>query len=156
MPRHGETRILPYPADLMYAVVADVERYPEFLPGCHSLDILSRIRTPEGEALLAEMRVGFKTFSGSYVSRVVLNPAERRIDVVQERGPFRRLENRWRFAPAGKGTKVDFFIAFDFRNLLLNAAAAAAFEPAVHKLSAAFEARAKAMTGVRPDRQPMP
>ncbi len=146
MPGHGETRILPYPADLMYAVVADVEKYPEFLPGCHALKVLSRTPTVEGELLLAEMRVGFRTFTGSYISRVGLNPAERRIDVVQDRGPFRRLENRWRFAPAGAGTRVDFFIAFEFRNLLLNAAASAAFEPAVHKLSAAFEARAKALT----------
>lgn len=146
MPRHSETRILPYPADVLYAVAADVERYPEFLPWCSALTVLAREKNARGEAMDAEMRVGFGAFSGSYVSRVVLDPAARTIEVTQARGPFRHLENRWRFTPTGEGTKVDFLVAFEFRNPLMNIAAAGVFEHAIRKMSAAFEARAKNQT----------
>jgi coenzyme Q-binding protein COQ10 len=146
VPRHSETRILRYPADVLYGVTADVERYPEFLPWCTALRVLSREKAGAGEVLQAEMQVGFGAFTGRYVSRVVLNPSARTIDVTQERGPFRHLENRWRFTTAGEGTKVEFLVAFAFRNPIVNAAASGVFEHAVRKMSAAFEERARAIS----------
>jgi coenzyme Q-binding protein COQ10 len=149
MPSHAETRILLYTADLMYAVVADVEKYPEFLPWCHSLRVLQRERTADGETLLARIEAGFGAMRDSFVSRVTLAPKTRGIDVVQARGPFRRLENRWRFAPAGEGAKVAFSIVFEFRNPLLNALASGALEHEVRRISDAFEARAKQLSARR-------
>jgi len=142
MPSHSESRILPYPADLMYAIVADVEKYPEFLPWVAGLGILRR----HGEhAFDAEMRVGFAGFRERYISRVTLDPAARTVDVVLVEGPFRRLENHWRFTPEGEGCRVDFSIAFAFRNPLLDAVAGAAFERALMRMAGAFEERAKAL-----------
>jgi len=143
--QHAETRTLPYTADLLYQIVADIERYPEFLPWCRALRLLSREQAADGEVLQAKMEVGFGALSGSYVSRVVLHPGTRSIDVTQAQGPFRSLQTRWRFTPDGEGTKVDFFIAFEFRNPLLNAIAAGAFEPALRQMQAAFADRAHQM-----------
>jgi coenzyme Q-binding protein COQ10 len=142
MSSHAESRILPYPAELMYAVVADVEKYPQFLPWVTGLRILAR----PGERIVdCEMRVGFAGLSEGYTSRVSLDPEAYAIDVVQLRGPFRYLENRWRFTPQGEGSKVDFSIAFEFRNPLLNRVAGRAFEHVMLQMAGAFEARAKAL-----------
>jgi coenzyme Q-binding protein COQ10 len=129
----------------MYAVVADVEKYPEFLPWCLGLRVLSRESHPDSEVLLAEMTVGFAALRDRYTSLVILHPKERCIDVTQSRGPFKHLENRWCFTPQGKGAKVDFLIAFEFKNALLNAVAGKAFEHAMRQMESAFEARAKAL-----------
>lgn len=146
MIRRRETRLLPYAADLLYAVTADVERYPEFLPWCRRLRVLSRMAAGDGETLLAEMTVGFGAFVGSYVSRVGLDARARTIAVTQESGPFRHLENRWTFAPAAQGTLVDFAIAFEIRNPLVHAAVAGAFDLALREMAHAFERRAEALT----------
>ena len=100
MKTHSEERKLSHPAELMYRVVADVERYPEFLPWVQALRILRREKIREHEVIYAEMAVGFGALREKYTSRVVLDPDDLRIAVNQTDGPFKVLENRWSFAPA--------------------------------------------------------
>ena len=137
----------------MYAVVADVEKYPQFLPWVTGLRIVRRISDTVFDA---EMRVGFAGFSERYVSRVTLDPAAHTIDVVKTedspggRGPFRQLENHWRFkAKSETSCDVVFAIAFEFRNPLLAVVAGKAFETVMMKMSGAFEARARALSATR-------
>ena len=146
MKTRSETRKLPYAADLMYRVVSDVERYPEFLPWVLGLRVLKRETIREHEVLYAEMAVGFGALRETYTSRVVLDPRDFRIDVTQTEGPFNRLENHWIFTPAEKGCTVVFSIAFEFRNWILNTIAGSAFERVMLKMTDAFEARAKALS----------
>lgn len=144
MPRHFESRILPYSADLMYAIVSDVEKYPEFLPWVTGLKITKRISEREFES---EMRVGFAGLNERYTSRVTLDPAAHSIDVVKVAGgPFRELENHWRFTPRGDICNVEFTISFEFRSALLNMMAGAAFERVMVKMADAFEERARSLS----------
>ena len=145
MPSHSESRILPYPPDFIYAIVADVERYPEFVPWCAGLRILSREKAPWGEALLAETLVGYRALRERYTSRVELEPPGR-IDVRQTEGPFRQLENHWRFAPAGNGCRVDFSINFEFKSRFLGRVAGAALGLVMMQMTHAFEARARTLS----------
>ena len=146
MTEHSETRIVPYTADHMYAVVADVERYPEFLPWVVALRIKSRALEGQKEILLAEMAVGYRALRERYTSRVTLDPSARSIDVVAIEGPFHRLENHWRFTPEGNETRIDFAVAFEFSNRLLQAAAGGAFEKVLLKMTDAFEGRAASLS----------
>lgn len=139
---HHENRIVPFVPELLYAVVADVERYPEFVPGCQGLKILSRETSGGQETLRAEMVVGSGPLRMSYISRVVFDPASMAITVTQDSGPFRKLENRWRFTSVEGKTEVDFYIEFLFRNPLFEAAMGAVFTQQVSRISHAFEARA--------------
>jgi coenzyme Q-binding protein COQ10 len=136
---HRETRSVPYPAELMYAVVADVEKYPQFLPWVVALRVLSR---REG-GLTAEMAVGYGTLRERYTSEVTLDPAARRIDVVQTKGPFKTLENHWRFTPREEGCEIEFSILFEFKSRLLHSVAGARFEKVMLKMADAFEAQAR-------------
>jgi coenzyme Q-binding protein COQ10 len=136
---HHETRIVPVPADQMYAVVSDVESYAKFLPWVVALRVLSRRET----GLTAEMAVGYGALRERYTSDVTLDPAQRRIDVVQIKGPFKTLENHWHFTPHEKGCEITFSILFEFRSRLLHSVAGARFEKVMLKLADAFEARAK-------------
>jgi coenzyme Q-binding protein COQ10 len=146
MTTHAESRILPYAADLMYAVVADVEKYPEFLPWCVALRVLSKEHVKNREVLRAEMLVGFGALRERYTSRVVLDATAHAVDAVQTDGPFRQLESHWRFAPEGEDCRVDFSIAFEFKSRLLDVVAGNAFEHAVLRMADAFEARARALS----------
>ena len=146
MTQHSETRIVPYTADLMYAVVADVERYPEFLPWVVALRVKSKQSDEGRDILLAEMAVGYRALRERYTSRVTLDPAARTIDVVAIEGPFHRLENHWRFTPEGNGTHVDFTVTFEFSSRLLQKAAGGAFEKVLLKMTDAFEARAASLS----------
>jgi coenzyme Q-binding protein COQ10 len=146
VPAHSESRIVPYTADLMYRVVADVERYPEFLPWCAGLRVLKRERDGAREIVIAEMLVGYKSLRERYTSRVVLDPAARTVDVMQTEGVFRALENHWRFTPEGAGARVDFSILFEFRSRILGVVADAVLGPVMLRMSHAFEARAKALS----------
>ena len=136
---HRETRIVPYPAELMYAVVADVEKYPQFLPWVVALRVLSR----RENGLVAEMAVGYGGLRERYTSEVTLDPAAQRIDVVQTKGPFKTLENHWRFTPREEGCEITFSILFEFKSRLLHSVAGAKFEKVMLKMADAFEARAK-------------
>src|SRR6266446_7703319 len=97
VPLHKETRIVPYTADEMYAVVAEMERYPEFLPWCASVRVLKREREGEIEIATAEMVVAYQGLHECYVSRVRLDRAARIIEARHVEGPFKRLDTRWRF-----------------------------------------------------------
>lgn len=143
---HRESRIVPYTADLMYAVVGEVEKYPQFLPWCRGLRVLKREQADGRDILLAEMLVGFGAFNERYTSRVVLDPAARSVDVVQSEGVFKTLRTHWRFMPEGEGCRVDFAIDFEFKNRLLGAVAGNAFANVLVKMSEAFEARAQALS----------
>jgi coenzyme Q-binding protein COQ10 len=127
----------------MFGIVADVERYPEFLPWVRALRVLSR----EGNFLTAEMMVGYGPLREKYVSRIALDPAAQAIDVAAIKGPFRRLENHWRFTPENAGCLIDFSIQFEFANPLLQAAASRAFGKVLLKMTDAFVVRAASLTG---------
>lgn len=139
---HSETRIVPYPAELMYAVVSDVEKYPQFLPWVQALRILSR----REDGLTAEMAVGYGGLRERYTSDVRLDPKIHRIDVAQIKGPFKTLENHWQFTPRGEGCEVTFSILFEFKSRLLHSLAGDKFEKVMLKMADAFEARAAALS----------
>ena len=143
---HSETRIVPYTADRMFQVVAEVERYPEFLPWVVALRVLGREHVKGRDVLTAEMAVGYGALREKYTSRVILDGAARTIDVAQTSGPFKQLENHWRFTPLEQGCKVEFSLAYEFKNRILNAVAGAAFGKVYVKMADAFEARAKALS----------
>ena len=146
MTTHSEVRHVPYTADLMYRVVADVEQYPKFLPWVVALRVLSRAGKENLEVVLAQMAVGYGALRERYTSRVLLDSTARTIEVAQLDGPFRVLENRWRFTPEGQGCRIDFSIAYEFKSRLLNTIAGAAFGKVYVKMADAFEARAKALS----------
>jgi coenzyme Q-binding protein COQ10 len=146
LPSHSESRILNHSPDFIYAIVADVERYPEFVPWCAGLRILSREKVAWGEVLWAETLVGYKALRERYTSRVELEPRVRRIDVTQTEGPFRQLENHWRFAPADGGCRVDFSILFEIRSRLLGRVAGAALGLVMTRMTDAFEDRARVLS----------
>ena len=127
----------------MYAVVSDVEKYPQFLPWVLALRVLSR----RENGLTAEMAVGYGALRERYTSDVKLDPAIRRIDVTQIKGPFRTLENHWQFTPQGEGCEIAFSILFEFKSRLLHSVAGAKFEKVMLKMADAFEARAAALSG---------
>ena len=139
---HRETRLVPYPAELMYAVVADVEKYPQFLPWVLALRVLSR----RDNGLTAEMAVGYGGLRERYTSDVRLDPQARTIEVIETEGPFKILENRWRFTPKDQGCEVEFCIEFEFKSRLLHSVAGHAFEKVLLKMTDAFEARAAALS----------
>jgi coenzyme Q-binding protein COQ10 len=141
---HRETRTVPYSAELMYAVVSDVENYPRFLPWVVALRVLSRRET----GMTAEMAVGYGALRERYTSEIRLDPAIRRIDVTQihngeSGGPFKQLENHWQFTPAGEGCEISFSILFEFKSRLLHSVAGAKFEKVMLKMADAFVAQAK-------------
>lgn len=155
MPRHAEKRNLPWSADEMYALVADVDRYPEFLPWCAASRIRSRAPLPGGapreEVLEADLVISFKVFRERFGSRVTLRPDMRVIETEYLDGPFRYLQNRWAFHPQDEGgCEVDFFVDFEFRNRVLQTVIGVVFTEAVHRMVRAFETRAEALYGPRP------
>ena len=109
MPQHSESRVVPYDPDRMFAIVADVEHYPEFLPWVISLRALSRAVDAGKTIVIAEMQVGFHYLRERYTSRIVMDPSARTIDVRQVQGVFRELENRWRFTPEGFSLLLEEF-----------------------------------------------
>jgi coenzyme Q-binding protein COQ10 len=143
MPQHRESRLVPYDPDTMFAIVADVERYPEFLPWIVGLRVLSRAIDAGKEIVIAEMQVGFSALRERYTSRIVLDPAGRRVDVRQVQGVFRELENCWHFSPEGHACRIDFFVQFEFRSRLLSLVASSAMSLAVSTMTHAFEERAR-------------
>lgn len=146
MPTHAEKRALPYTPEEMFRLVAEVERYPEFLPWC----LASRIRKRDGDVFWADLVIGFKMVRERFTSRVELNEAARRIDVSYSEGPFKYLNNHWIFEPDGNGgTVIDFYVDFEFRNRVLQKIMGALFGEAVSRMVAAFEKRAHDLYGSR-------
>ena len=143
MPRHSDTRVLPYTPEQMFDLVADIERYPEFLPWCRAARTVKR----EGDVVYTDLVIGFKLFRERYTSKVTLERPDR-IDSVLVKGPMRHLDNRWRFTRRDDGgTTIDFYVDFEFRSLILQTAIGALFNEAVRRMVAAFEARAHAIYG---------
>ncbi|MSO55038.1 MAG: type II toxin-antitoxin system RatA family toxin [Rhodospirillales bacterium] len=143
MPTHAEKRHLPYTAQQMFELVADVGRYPEFLPWCLDARVIER----QGPLLRADLVVGFKIFRETFTSEVTLTPPKT-IQVRYLDGPFKRLDNRWTFEPNGQsGCSVDFYIDFEFHSRLFQGAMEAVFGEAAHRMVGAFEKRAEALYG---------
>jgi coenzyme Q-binding protein COQ10 len=140
------TAEVPYAASEMFALVADVERYPDFIPWCVALRVVER-----GEGtLLADMVVAYKVFRERFRSRVTLDPEGARITATYVDGPFRSLRNEWSFRDrAGGGSTIDFLIDFEFRNFILQATAQQVFDKAFARMADAFVARAKTVYGIR-------
>ena len=150
MPTHAEKREMPYSAEEMYALIADVAAYPEFLPWCAAARIRSRKAAPEGEVLEADLVISFKLFRERFGSRVVLKPEANEIDVAYLDGPFRYLNNHWKFAPIDdRRCEVDFFVDFEFKSKTLQAIIGVVFGEAMQRIVKAFEARAEALYGAR-------
>ncbi|MFO1173839.1 MAG: type II toxin-antitoxin system RatA family toxin [Paracoccaceae bacterium] len=149
MPAHKEKRPLPWTAEQMYALVADVARYPEFLPWTSAARIRSRTARPDGaEVVDADLVISFKVFRERFGSRVILYPAEKRIETDYLDGPFRHLHSHWQFSPRPEGgCEVDFSVDFEFRNAILQAIIGVVFDEAMRRVVRAFEARAEALYG---------
>lgn len=143
MPKHTEKRVLPYTPEQMYALVADVEKYPQFLPWCVGVRIVS----DGAEQITADLLIGFKMFRERFRSKVDLEPSTPRIDVAYVEGPMKYLENRWVFNDHEKGCEIDFMVDFEFRSRLLRKAIEPLFSEAVRRMVAAFEKRADALYG---------
>lgn len=146
MPTHAQKKVLPYTPEQMYRLVADVERYPEFLPWC----LAARIRRREGNVMHADLVIGFKMIRERFTSRVELNEPAMRIDVQYTDGPFQYLNNHWIFLPHEKGTCVDFFVDFEFRSAILQKIMGVLFNEAVTRMVHAFEVRAQRLYGTQP------
>jgi len=147
VPRHSETRDLKYSCEQMFAVVADIERYPEFLPWCIGLTVKSRTREGDVDVLIAEMTVAYHGVREHYTSRVRLDPKANTITAEHIEGPFDHLDNRWSFAPGAGGCRIRFEIDFAFKNWMLSALAGFAFEGAAKRMTDAFVRRAKHLYG---------
>lgn len=147
MPTHDETRILPYTPQQMYDLVADVKRYPEFLPWCAAARVRSVTPFDEGEVMEADLVISFKVFRERFGSRVTLWPGQMRIDTEYLDGPFRYMEARWDFAEAEGGCEVSFHVDFEFRNAMLQGIIGVVFNEAMQRIVRAFERRAKELYG---------
>ncbi len=142
MPTHAERRFLPYSPEQLYGLVADVERYPEFLPWC----VAARIRSRQDNVVVADLMIGFKMVRERFTSRVTLSPPDR-IDVAYTEGPLRHLNNHWVFEEAPGGCIIDFFVDFEFKSVILQRLIGALFNEAVRRMVGAFESRAHALYG---------
>ena len=146
MPVHRERRVLPYTPAQLYDLVADVEKYPRFLPWC----VAARVRKREARLLVADLAIGFRMIREHFTSRVSLTPDGEdgmRIDTTHADGPFRSLDSTWIFRPHAGGCEIDFHVAFAFRSPILQRAIESLFSEAVRRMVAAFEGRAKALYG---------
>ncbi len=150
MPKYNTVRRVNHAPAEMFALVADVEQYPEFLPMCEALTVRSRREGDGITVLTADMTVGYKALRETFTSQVTLRPAENRIDVKYLEGPFRYLENRWDFVetPDG-GTEIRFFIDYEFKSRILGALMGSMFDRAFRMFAEAFEKRADAIYGKR-------
>lgn len=151
MPRHSENKILPYTAQQIYDLVADVARYPEFLPWTAAARIRERRALPErgegAEVMDADLVISFKVFREKFGSRVVLLPAEHRIETDYLDGPFKYLHSYWQIETVGQGCHVKFEVDFEFRNALLQKIIGVVFDEAMRRVVSAFEKRAKQLYG---------
>ena len=144
MPRHSETRALPYSPAQMFDLVADVASYPQFLPWVSAI----RVRSDSETEMLADMIVGFKSLKETFTSRVRKErPGHIRVDYIE--GPLKHLSNDWRFEEDGKGgVLLHFSVDFAFKNRVFEMLAGQVFDRALRKMTSAFEARAAELYGV--------
>jgi coenzyme Q-binding protein COQ10 len=155
MPQFSSKRRVPHRASEMFDLVADVERYPEFVPFCHALKIRQRTPRPDGtEIVVCDMTVSFKLVKETFTSEATLDRPNLKIGVRYLRGPFSNMENRWTFEPRGQeksedGCDVGFFLAYEFKSRMLAMLMGAMFDAAFSRFSAAFEKRADVIYGKR-------
>ncbi|MBC8717372.1 MULTISPECIES: type II toxin-antitoxin system RatA family toxin [Brucella/Ochrobactrum group] len=149
MPQFTNVRRVHHRAEEMFALVSDVEKYPQFLPMCEALSIRSSKERDGKTLLIADMTVGYKLIRETFTSQVLLKPEESVIDVKYVDGPFRYLDNRWTFKPVGDGSEcdVEFFIDYEFKSRTLGLLMGSMFDLAFRKFSEAFEKRADAIYG---------
>lgn len=140
MPKHTETKQLPFTPQQMFDLVSDVAHYPEFLPWC----VATRIRRQNDVEMIADMVIGFRAFRESFTSRVALR-APHEINVSYENGPFKYLINNWKFTTNANGCEVNFSVDFQFKSRILDKAIGVVFEQAVHRMVSAFESRASTL-----------
>lgn len=139
MPTHAEKRTLPYSADQLFALVVDVDKYPEFLPWC----IASRVTKNESNILEADLIIGYKMIREKFSSRVTMTP-NAHVHVEYLDGPMKYLSNHWHFIPEPDGgCTIDFYVDFEFKNPVLHNFISVFFNKAVSKMVQAFEDRAK-------------
>ena len=142
MPTHAEHKVLPYSPEQMFDLVADVGKYPAFLPWCAGARVKSHTETQ----LVADLTIGFGPFRESFTSRVELDRPHQ-IQVKYENGPFRYLNNQWTFEPNPKGCNVKFYVDFEFKSRMLQAAIGVVFNNAVKLMVNAFLKRAREVYG---------
>ncbi len=143
MPKHSETRHLPYTPDQLFNLVADVRRYPEFLPWV----VAVRVRSDTDAEMVADLAVGFRAIKETFTSRVrKVRPGEIIIDYIE--GPLKHLHNSWKFRSDGQaGTEIDFCVDFSFRSRMFEMLAGQMFDRALRKMIGAFVERAHALYG---------
>lgn len=146
MPTHAERRVLPYTPEQLYTLVAEVEHYPEFLPWC----VAARIRERKEDLITADLVIGFRMIRERFTSKVALDPDGRKIHVTYAEGPFKYLNNHWRFEDHPDGCVIDFYVDFEFKSKLLQKMIEALFHEAVRRMVAAFETRADDLYGPKP------
>jgi len=142
MPTHAERQIVPYTPEQLFDLVADVGLYPRFLPWC----VASRVRHRTDHELIADLTIGFGPFRESFTSRVTLD-RPKSVNVKYENGPFHYLNNQWNFTPHSRGTEVAFFVDFEFKSRILQAAIGVVFNEAVRRMVNAFLKRARDVYG---------
>ena len=144
MPTHAETRRMPHSAEQMFDLIADVGAYPDFLPWCSAARIRAEREQADGSTVIdADLVISFKVYRERFGSRVTLSPDRREIRVAYLDGPFRYLDNHWRFTPAGPDAcDVDFHVDFEFKSRTLQAIVGAVFYRAMQQIVRAFERRA--------------
>src|SRR5665213_2655723 len=143
MTTHAERRHLPYRVDQLFDLVADIERYPEFLPWCTG----ARIRERTDNVITADLLIGFRMVRERFTSRVTLRRPDK-IDVAYSEGPFRYLDNHWTFEPQPDGSCIiDFYVDFEFRSRMLQRLIGVLFSEAVRRMVGAFEGRARQLYG---------
>jgi coenzyme Q-binding protein COQ10 len=150
MPEFSTRRMVRHSATEMFDLVADIERYPEFVPLCRKLKVRRRSPGADGtEVLVADMTVAYKLLSESFSSRVTLDRSKQEIRAEYLEGPFSWLENRWRFRPTGdRSCEVRFYISYEFKSWALELLMGSVFDTAFRRFATAFEQRADAIYGV--------
>jgi coenzyme Q-binding protein COQ10 len=152
MPQFSTKRRVRHSASDMFALVADVERYPQFVPLCQSLRVRKRESLPDSrEVIVADMTVAYKFIHETFTSRVTLERSKLEILVQYLEGPFQQMNNKWTFRPLGDdASEVEFFISYEFRSRALGVLMGTMFETAFRRFSAAFERRADEVYGANP------
>ena len=141
MTTHREKRVINHRPEHLYALVADVKSYPEFLPWC----LASRIRQADDEKMIADLMIGFRLYREKFTSYVDLDADGNEIHVEYAEGPFKYLKNAWKFNPHPDGCEIDFYVDFEFKSALFQSVIETLFSEAVKKMVRAFETRADAL-----------
>ena len=147
MPTHSENRTMPYTAQQMYDLVADVGDYPKFLPWTSAARIKSVTDKGDHSVMDADLVISFKVFRERFTSRVVLWPEAKKIDTEYLDGPFKYMKSNWAFQDVEGGCEVQFFVDFEFRNAILQKIIGVVFNEAMQRVVKAFEKRANTLYG---------